>query len=157
VPRLTEELMSLGLSVEYFDFDAQSSDTLFRYDVIEIMGGNPFYLLKRMKETNCGEMFRQFAKDRVVIGLSAGSIVLQQSIELIAGYSPEMNNEVGMTDFSGLGLAFSEVLPHYHKYIPRFDNFEERAKQYEAVSGKTVFRIDDGQALFICGERQYIV
>lgn len=53
IPRLIEELKTLGLSVEYFDFDFQDPKLLLNYDVIEINGGNPFYLLKSMRKTNC--------------------------------------------------------------------------------------------------------
>ena len=39
IPRLTEELNSLGLSVELFDFDFQNPELLLNYDVVEINGG----------------------------------------------------------------------------------------------------------------------
>jgi len=157
IPRLTEELESLDLAVEYFDIDVQDPILLTNYDLIEINGGNPFYLLKQMKVTNCKRIFEQLMKDKVIVGISAGSVVLQNSIKLIAGYSPEMNQDVRITDLSGMGLTEVEILPHYHRFISRFENFEERARQYEMDNQCSVTRIDDGQALFITDKKKYVI
>ena len=157
VPKLTNELTSLGLSVDYFDFDVQNTELLELYDVIEIIGGNPFYLLKKMRESNCAPLFKKFKDKKVIIGISAGSIVLQNDIGLIAGYSPELNSKVGLKDFTGLCLTDIYILPHYHKFKARFDNFEQRAQEYERKNDCKVLRIDDGQGVFIRGARTYTV
>lgn len=157
IPRLTTELESLGLVVEYFDFDCQSAEALLNYNVILINGGNPFYLLKRMKESNCKSIFESFSNETIIIGVSAGSIVLQDSIELVAQYSPEMNHEINLTDLSGLGLVNLEILPHYNKFLSRFERFEERASEYEKANNCNAIRINDGQAVFVCDDREYVV
>lgn len=157
VPKLTTELTSLGLSVDYFDFDVQKAELLESYDVIEIIGGNPFYLLKKMKESNCAPLFKKFKNKKVIIGISAGSIVLQNDIGLIAGYSPELNSKVGLTDFTGLCLTDIFILPHYHKFKTRFDNFEQRAQEYERKNNCKILRIDDGQGIFVCDAQTYMV
>lgn len=148
VPRLTEELCSLGLSVKCFDLDQEPPERLLSFDVVELMGGNPFYLLKRMKETNCAPVFRKLESEKIIIGVSAGSLVLQNSIELAAGFTPEMNRGVGLFDLSGLGLTDLEIFPHYHKFLPRFDRLEERIQEYESQKGCTVIRLDDGKGIF---------
>lgn len=45
IPRVVNELKEYGLSVDVFDFDTQNADELLQYDVVEIIGGNPYYLL----------------------------------------------------------------------------------------------------------------
>lgn len=45
VPRCMEELQSLGLTVDLFDIDISPVEQLLSYDVVEFIGGNPFYLL----------------------------------------------------------------------------------------------------------------
>lgn len=157
VPRLTEELHSLGLSTECVDLDEEPPETLLSFDIIELMGGNPFYLLKRMKETNCTPVLKTLAAEKTVIGVSAGSLVLQRSIELAAGFTPEMNSQVGLSDLSGLGLTESEIFPHYHKFLPRFDRLEERIKEYESRKGSAVIRLDDGQGIFVDDENFYLI
>ena len=46
VPRCVKELETLGLLVDIFDLDKQSADELLHYDIVEFIGGNPFYLLQ---------------------------------------------------------------------------------------------------------------
>lgn len=157
IPRLTEELKSLGLIVDYFDFDFQNPELLLNYDVIEISGGNPFYLLKSMKKTNCEVIMKKLVQEKVVIGINAGSIVMQKNINLIAQYSPELNNGVNLKDFSGFGLSSIELLPHYSRLITRFKRFEETAKEYEISNNCEVIRIDDGQAVIVNSDDYLII
>lgn len=157
VPRLTEELRTLGLSAECVDLDEEPPENLLSFDVIELMGGNPFYLLKRMKETDCVPVLQTLAAEKTVIGVSAGSLVLQASIELAAGFTPEMNRGVGLSGLSGLGLTQLEIFPHYHKFLPRFDRLEERIKEYESRKGSAVIRLDDGQGIFEDDENCYLI
>ena len=92
------ELGLLGLSVEFFDFDIQKPDDLYKYDVIEINGGNPFYLLKAIKNSKGEQVLAEIAKSKVLIGISAGSVVLQKNIELVYKYSPELNKDVCLSN-----------------------------------------------------------
>lgn len=149
IPQLTKELNSLNLSVDYFDFDFQNPELLLNYDVIEIIGGNPFYLLKSMRKANCEVIMKKLIQHKIVIGISAGSIVMQKNINLIAQYSPELNDDVNLTDYSGLGLCSIELLPHYSRFITIFERFEERAKEYEIENNCEIIRINDGQAVIV--------
>jgi len=149
IPQLIEELKSLGLSIDYFDFDFQSPEFLLNYDVIEIIGGNPFYLLKSMRKANCEVIMKKLIQEKIVVGISAGSIVMQKNINLIAQYSPELNEGINLIDFSGLGFSSIELLPHYSRFITKFERFEERAKEYEIANNCKVIRIDDGQAVIV--------
>ena len=151
IPRLISELESLNLSVDFFDFDIDNPYELLKYDIVEINGGNPFYLLKSINVSQCKDILNEIADKRVLIGISAGSIVLQKNIDLIAQYSPEMNDEVLLSDFKGLGITHLQILPHYSRFISRFASFEERAKQFEVENNCHVIRIDDGQGIFISG------
>lgn len=152
IPRLTEELSSLGLSVDYFDFDFDNPKLLLDYDVIEINGGNPFHLLKSIRKTNSDAIMKKLIKEKIIIGISAGSIVMQKDINLIAKYSPELNNSVNLTDLTGLGFSPIELLPHYSRYLTKFKNFEETAKEYEVANNCEIIRINDGEAIVLNSE-----
>ena len=147
IPRLTQELSYFNLSVDFFDFDSDDLDKLLDYDVVLINGGNPFYLLKSIKDHNAIDVLIKVAKVKILIGVSAGSIVMQNNINLIAGYSPEMNENVNLNDLTGLSLTNIQILPHYKPFINKFENFEERAKLFEKESDCSVIRINDGQAV----------
>lgn len=157
IPRLTEELKALDLSVDYFDFDTDDPKQLLSYDVIEINGGNPFYLLKAIRQTNSADILGKAAEEKLLIGISAGAVVLQKTIRLIASYTPEMNSNVGLDSLDALGIADIEILPHYHKFIGRFERFEERAAEYEQKYGCTVIRLDDGEGVKLCGGKSEII
>ncbi len=149
IPRLTAELESIGYSVDFFDFDEDAPKALLQYDLVEIIGGNPFYLLRSIRYAGAETILKQLALEKILIGISAGSVALQNNIRLIAGYSPEMNEGIGLTDLTSVGVTDLEILPHYHRFIERFDRFEERAKEYEATNHCTVIRIDDGQGVLV--------
>ncbi len=148
IPRITEELKQFGMSVEYFDFDNDNPEWLLEYDVIEINGGNPFYLIKSIRNAGAEALMKQIAKEKLLIGISAGSIIMQPRMDLIAEFTPEMNDAVGLTDFSALDIVDVEIIPHYHRFIHRFENFEKRIKKYEADNDCSILRIDDGEGIF---------
>ena len=52
VPRVIEELKYYGLSVDTFDLDIQDACKLIKYDVVEFIGGNPYYLLNSIRVHN---------------------------------------------------------------------------------------------------------
>lgn len=150
VERLTQELEALGLSVDCFDFDVQSPAELAPYDVVEIIGGNPYYLLNSIRQNNFVEMLADFAKSKVIIGCSAGALVLTPSLDLIDLYSPEMNI-VDLKDLSACHLTNVRLLPHYSKFMNRYDHFEEKCLQYEQENRCSVIRLNDGEGIFIDG------
>lgn len=157
IPRLTNELEQIGLSVAYFDIEYENPHLLLQYDIVEIIGGNPFYLLNQMRIQNAKSVFSEIAQHKILIGISAGSVVLQNSIELIAQYSPEMNEDVHLTDLTGLCLTDIEILPHYQRFISRFDRFEERAREYEQNNHCSVIRLNDGEGIVISDVGAYKV
>ncbi|MGN0776969.1 MAG: Type 1 glutamine amidotransferase-like domain-containing protein [Candidatus Ventricola sp.] len=150
VSRCTGELNSLGLHVEAIDLDRQRADLLLGYDVVEFIGGNPFYLLHAIRQSGAEPVLRQIAKTNILIGWSAAAFVFGPSLELVSRYSPEMNF-LELTDLTGLGLTDVEVLPHYSKFLKRIPRFEETCRAYEAERHTHVIRLDDGDGVFLDG------
>ena len=148
VERLTKELQALGLQVDCFDFDNQTPAELAEYDVVELIGGNPYYLLNSIRQNGFSEMLADFAKSKVIIGCSAGALVLTPSLDLIDLYSPEMNI-VGLEDLSACRLTDIRVLPHYSKFLNRYDRFEEKCALYEQENACSVLRLNDGEGVLI--------
>ena len=66
-------------------------------------------------------------------------------------YSPEMNF-LGLTDLNGMVLTDVEVLPHYSKFIKKFERFEERCCLYENKHKVQVIRINDGEGVLVDGD-----
>ena len=148
VDRLTKELQALGLQVECFDFDNQTPAELAEYDVVDLIGGNPYYLLHSIREKGYAPCLAEFAENKILIGCSAGALVLTPSLDLIDLYSPEMNI-VDLKDLSACRLTEVRFLPHYSKFLNRYDHFEEKCALYEQENACSVLRINDGEGVFI--------
>lgn len=148
VSRCISELESLNLKVDIFDLDKQPADLLLDYDVVEFIGGNPYYLLHSIRENNATEILKDIAINRILIGWSAAAFVFSPTLELVNYYSPEMNF-FGLTDLKGLALTQVQVLPHYSKFLSRFEKFEEKCYIYEKEHNVSVIRINDGEGVFI--------
>ncbi|MCB2202972.1 Type 1 glutamine amidotransferase-like domain-containing protein [bacterium] len=157
IPRLTAELQQLCESVTCVDIEFENPKDLLTFDVVEIIGGNPFYLLKQIRKQNAEAVFSEIAEQKFLIGISAGSAILQNNINLIAQFSPELNDDVQLTSLNGLGLTDLEILPHYQRFQSRFERFEERAKQYEVENRCSVIRLIDGEGIFVDGKDWYKV
>ncbi len=148
VPRCVKELESLNLAVDIFDLDTTPAEELLKYDVVEFIGGNPYYLLNSIREHNAEEVLRFLATNKILIGWSASAFVFSPTLELVNQYSPEMNF-LGLTDLSGLSLADVQVLPHYERFLTRFESFEEKCSAYEKEHNVNVIRINDGEGVFV--------
>lgn len=148
VPRCVAELESFNLKVDIFDLDKQSAELLLSYDVVEFIGGNPYYLLHSIRKNNAREVLAHIAENRILIGWSAAALVFGPSLDLVNCYSPEMNI-LSLTDLNALALTSIEILPHYNKFINRFEHFEEKCYLYEKQYNASVVRLNDGDGVVI--------
>lgn len=150
VPRCIAELEALNLHVDIFDLDTQPTELLLDYDIVEFIGGNPYYLLHAIRENQAVDVIKDIATTKILIGWSAAVFVFGPTLELVNCYSPEMNF-IGLTNLDGLALTDVQVLPHYSKFLTRFDCFEEKCCNYEKTHNVNVIRINDGDGVVIDG------
>lgn len=150
VSRSVAELELLNLSVDILDIDKIPAKNLLLYDVVECIGGNPFYLLNSIREHNAIEVLKVVADTKILIGWSAAAFVFGPTLELVNRYSADMNF-LGLRDLRGINLTAVEVLPHYGTYLKRFDGFEEKCQAYEKEHSVEVIRLNDGDGVFIDG------
>ena len=150
VNRIAAELESLNLHVDLLDLDKIPANNLLSYDVVEFIGGNPFYLLNSIREHNAVDVLKSIADTKVLIGWSAAAFVFGPTLELVNIYSADMNF-LGLKDLTGIKLTDVEVLPHYEKFLKRFDRFEEKCQVYEKEHSVEVIRLNDGEGVFIEG------
>ncbi len=148
-----KELLDLGIlenNIKTLNLDKLVSfDEVEDFDVIYICGGNTFYLLKKVRETGFDKVIIEFAKtDKLYFGVSAGSILVCPNINIA---SPFDENDVNLTDLTGLNLTDVIVSPHYkdeEKTI--IDDFKKKS-QYEVVP------LTDEQALLVVDGETKIV
>lgn len=148
LPRLKSELERLELTVDWFDFDRDAPVNLLAYDVIEMSGGDPFYLRESIQKAKAENIIRTIAYEKILIGISAGAIVQQKDMSLLSRFSAETGRRPIRT-LKGIGIVDHEIMPHYKEFCERYYDFEERIKQYEMETKRKVIRLSDGEGMFI--------
>lgn len=148
IPRCENELEYLGLSVERFDIDTQPAAGLLEYDVIEFMGGSPYYLLNSIRRQCAEKIIAEAARTKLLIGWSAGAMVLGPTISIIDRFAPHLNT-VGISERTGLSLTDVQILPHYNKLLKKDEKTEQKCREYEQENDCTVLRLNDGEGVFI--------
>lgn len=156
VPRCTDELTGLGMTVDLFDLDKTPCEALEAYDLVEFIGGNPYYLLDSIRRHGAEPVLRRLAEKKLLIGWSAAAFVFGPTLALADAYTPGMNT-VGLSDLTACRLTEVEVLPHYDRFLPRFEGFEETCAAYEKKRGVKVLRLNDGDAVLIEGANNVII
>lgn len=156
VPRCLEELRLLGLEAAVLDIDADPAERLLDFDLVEFIGGNPFYLMDAIRKRRAGPVLRALAEERILVGWSAAAFAFGPTLNLVNRYSPELN-AAGPGDLRGLGLTNVEVLPHYRRYAARRADFEAICAAYEAERGVNVIRLDDGDGVLVDGGHVAII
>ena len=148
-----KELLDLGIpknNIKTLNLDKSVSfQEVEDFDVIYVCGGNTFYLLKKVRETGFDKVIIEFAKtDKIYFGVSAGSILVCPNIDIA---SPFDENDINLTDLTGLNLTDVIVSPHYkNEEKTIIDDFKKKS-QYKVVP------LTDEQALLVIDGETKIV
>ena len=151
-------LECFGIECEFFWLGIDDNNKLAEYDIVYICGGNVFYLMQVIKQCCAEEAIKKAAENHVVVGVSAGSLIMQENLELIRELIPRMNKRVKLKDLTALNITNGiEHLPHKTRYINIIDAFEKRVKTYERKTGHNVICLEDGQGIIIENDTYRIV
>jgi dipeptidase E len=122
-----KSIIDLGMTYEIVNLEKQNPNfivDLFKpYDIIFVDGGNTFYLMNEMNISGFKKNVHEILKDKVYVGVSAGSVVVGPDITL-AGWDPGDENNIGLVNMGGLGLIDFCIMPHWDGTI------YEEAKNY---------------------------
>jgi dipeptidase E len=119
---------------------------IFKYDAIHLSGGNTFYFLHLLRKRGLIDSLRAYVKDGgILIGISAGSIIMTNDIS-VAGLGEETDeNIIGIEDKSALGLVNFEFLPHWDGSVEYLDLL----KKYAKARNTMVYCCKDGDGIVI--------
>ncbi len=86
LPECMNDLLKCGINednITVYDLHkAMTLEELRQYDVVYLCGGNTKYLLERINEQGFNEVLKNYIRnDGIVIGVSAGSIIMAQNLE----------------------------------------------------------------------------
>ncbi|MDO8241038.1 MAG: Type 1 glutamine amidotransferase-like domain-containing protein [Candidatus Moranbacteria bacterium] len=106
-----------GYSLDEIDIVGKSKDELRNFfkdkNVIQMEGGNTFYLLKAIRETGFAEILKKLLEEgRIYIGSSAGAYIACPSI-VVADWADETADRFGISDFTALNYVPFVLKAHY--------------------------------------------
>lgn len=108
---------TLGIEdLQYFDLDQEYDETkvkdILKSDAIHLSGGNTFYFLHLLRKRNFIELLRNYVKNGgILIGISAGSILMTNTIFLAGCGEGADINMVGIENKRALGLVILNLHP----------------------------------------------
>lgn len=113
-PQLSKQaFLDLGFDhVFYHDFEVDKTSLLYECDIIFLCGGDPYELLHYMKFAEADKFLRsKINSDLVVVGNSAGTVVLGSNLELVEFITPNLRPK-GFIDDRGVGLIKDYIMVH---------------------------------------------
>lgn len=146
-----KELKKRGFDFTKIDLDNRNQEELEQilkpFNFIYVAGGNPFYLLKSIKESSFDKVIKKLVAQGVTyIGSSAGANVACPNINMALWKEEcreQKHSHYGVTDYDAIGLVDFLVIAHYEEYL-------EDVIKNELSNLKYPLRIlKDGQALLI--------
>ncbi len=152
--------MKLGIKkVDCLDIELEDANKLNHYDVIYLGGGDPIYLLEKLKNTGAGHVLTNLAKSGVmIVGVSAGSLVLGPHLKIVKWFTPNLIVE-GTSHLKGLGLFDFPIMPHSDRedIFMADESIESRLEKYEKSFKESVIRIKDDDVLIMENENVRMV
>ncbi|MCX6811737.1 MAG: Type 1 glutamine amidotransferase-like domain-containing protein, partial [Candidatus Berkelbacteria bacterium] len=141
-----DKLVELEFQVEDFDLKNKTEDetrqTLSKFDIIFVAGGNTFYLLNEIKKSGFDKVARELVrKGRVYIGSSAGSYIACPTIEA-ACWKHADKNIVNLKDLTALNLVDFIVVCHY------LSQYKEIVEAGKKTTKFPVITLTDNQFIF---------
>ena len=156
-----KSMTELGFELENYTLTdktkEQVKDALSKVDGIIMAGGNTFYLLWKIQQSDSAGLIKQFVKDgRIYIGSSAGSMVASSDI-YASREKKEIDAVPDIKDFNGLGITDIMVQPHWgsksfkesylneimkHSYVTGFKQILLTDEQYVIDDGDNITFVD---------------
>lgn len=148
-----------GLSLFfYFDleieFDRNKLSELGSCDAIYLSGGNTFHFLYLIKKRKLVTFLKKYIQNgNVLIGVSAGSMIMTPSINITAAFHSQKGdleklNAVRLRDFRALNLVNFEFIPHF--------NEKEKgvfAQKYSKSRKHPIYACNDGSGIIVNGQQ----
>jgi len=149
-----KELIDLGV-LEKNIIEANVNNELLpsefkSFDLIYFCGGNTYYLLDRIRKLKFDNLIKDsINRGRPYIGVSAGSIIVGENIEISGWGSEGDKNEVELKDLKGLGFTNIAIFPHYK------NEQEEEVEEFRKKANYPVKELRDGEAILIMGVKKF--
>ena len=121
------------------------AESLLTYQVVEMIGGNPYYLLASIRSHNAEPVLREVAERGLLIGWSAGAVVLGPTLAVADQFISPFEGERGA---GGPGM-FGPYRCADSAALFRQDDMEAVCRSYERKSHCAVVRLYDGEGVLV--------
>jgi dipeptidase E len=154
-----DALVTLGIQAEELDLrdyfhDSQGLATkLSGYDLVWVVGGNAFVLLRAMKQSGFDTLIVPLVENDEIVysGFSAGAVVATPSLHGLELVDDKDTVPVGYNKeivWTGLHLVGKSIAPHYKSNHPESEAVNKVVK-YFLENGMDYWTLSDGQALIV--------
>lgn len=129
------------------DYDATKLPELLSADAIYLSGGNTYFFLQSLQKHNLIPVLQKYVRDGgALIGISAGSILMSETIEAAA--LPPGDPFLEMDDYSALSLVDFDFYPHMD---PESDDFQ-KVIEVSKTNNRIIYACKDGDGIIVDGE-----
>lgn len=147
-------------SIEITDISAVDEiiwkPSLERADVLFFEGGNTYHLMRWLNKTGLTKMLPELLKDKVYVGVSAGSVVTNPDLALKLSQRIYEEDMMESEEMKGLNFVDFYFLPHLNSEWfkkARKENIEKTAVDIS----KPIYALDDESALKIIGGKIEVI
>lgn len=150
----------IGGKIDFVNFRVHSKDEirkrLIDADLTYIVGGKQHVYSKLFHETDTVSLIKELAEKRVLMGTSAGSIVLGKQIQSENFWCQRYQISLQDIEYQELGIVPFNIIPHYLR-----EDHREWSKEFFENTLKnnpfTVYGVTDEQAItYVNGEIGFI-
>jgi dipeptidase E len=136
-----------GYNIEEVDIENKTKKELKNFfknkNIIQIEGGNAFYLLRAIRETAFSELLKELLEEgKIYIGTSAGAYIMCPSIE-VSNWNTNGRDRFGIDDFTALNYVPFVLKAHYK------DELEEKIKKGIQTLKYSIRVLKDGQGILV--------
>jgi len=128
------KIIDSNIIVEYFDLSSQYTikklKQTLQFGAIHLSGGNTFQFLNSVRKRSFQKILkRHLDNEGLIIGVSAGSIILTPSIHT-ASFNGDVN-AIRLRDWTGLNLLPFEFYPHFNSSKNEIDKLIDHSVSTE--------------------------
>jgi peptidase E len=157
-----DDMHKAGIRFEPFDLKDKSEEAIRTFfadkNVIQVSGGNPFYLLKNARESGFDTVLKELLDNGLAyVGCSSGSYLMCPTVE-VGGWKTSRNKH-GVTDFTALGYVPFLLKCHYTEDQREVITVNMRSLKYplRVLRDDQCFLINETNCTFVGEEAETIL
>lgn len=151
-----KSMLDTGFQVEDIDIVGKNEEELYRIlknkDIIYVQGGDPYYLLKCVKESGFDHAVKELiAQGKLYVGVSAGTYIACPTIEQALWKNPKRKKHGLRANETAMGLVPFLITVHYE------ESMKEKIKKGMKNTSYQARILTDDQAILVKNGKEMFV